>query len=213
MNVKLGKNYEHMKKTLFSLLTLLFIFSTVSAQTIPDSTKTDASLSGQYQFLLSKSRTLEGYKLINPFRLSQFWKNVRDSLNHTQRQFISIKKTQITYQTEIAGLKKKVEETKTFLDSSNTKLDQISFIGIGFTKSAYNLLVWGLITVLALSLVVVILRSAKNIREAKYRSALYEEINQEYQNFKVKSNEKEKKLARELQDERNKLDEIKNNGR
>jgi hypothetical protein len=59
----------------------------------------------------------------------------------------------------------------------------------------------------------VILRSAKHIHEAKYRSSLYEEISQEYQSYKTKANDKEKKLARELQDERNKLDELKNRGR
>jgi len=62
-------------------------------------------------------------------------------------------------------------------------------------------------------LAIIILRSAKHIHEAKYRSTLYDEISQEYQNYKVKANDKEKKLARELQDERNKLDELKNRGK
>jgi hypothetical protein len=37
---------------------------------------------------------------------------------------------------------------------------------------------------------------------------LYNELDEEYKAYKVKSNEKEKKLARELQTERNKLDEL-----
>lgn len=106
-------------------------------------------------------------------------------------------------------MKKQVSGAQSSLASSNAKLNEISFIGIGFTKSNYNIFVWGLIAALGITLTIVILRSAKNIHEAKYRTSLYEEVNQEYQNYKAKSNEKEKKLARELQDERNKLEELK----
>jgi peptidoglycan hydrolase CwlO-like protein len=201
-----------MKKTLFIFIAS-FISITSSAQLRKDSVRIDPTLNGQYQLLLSKSRTLDGYKLINPNRLSSFWKNVRDTLNTTRKQLTNTKKEATNYQNEIAGLNKQVAGAKTSLASSNARLDEISFLGIGFTKSNYNIFVWGLIASLAVALTVVILRSARNVHEAKYRSTLYEEINQEYQNYKVKANEKEKKLARELQDERNKLDEIRNNGR
>jgi len=56
--------------------------------------------------------------------------------------------------------------------------------------------------------VVVIGRSGANTREAKYRTQLYNELEEEYKNYKVKANEKEKKLARELQTERNRLDDL-----
>jgi peptidoglycan hydrolase CwlO-like protein len=197
-----------MKKTLFIFIAA-FISVTSSAQLRKDSIKTDPTLNGQYQLLLSKSRTLDGYKLINPDRLSLFWKNVRDTLNTTHKQLITTKKEATNHQNEIAGLKKQVTGTETSLATSNAKLNEINFLGIGFTKSNYNIFVWGLIAVLAVGLTIVILRSARNVQEAKYRITLYEEINQEYQNYKVKANEKEKKLARELQDERNKLEELK----
>lgn len=212
MIVKLDKNNSYMKKTLFIFITA-FISITSSAQLRKDSVKIDPTLNGQYQLLLSKSRTLDGYKLVNPDRLSLFWKNVRDTLNTTHRQLINTKKEAVNYQNEIAALNKQVAGAETSLASSNARLNEISFLGIGFTKSSYNIFVWGLIALLAVALTVVILRSARNVHEAKYRSTLYEEINQEYQNYKVKANEKEKKLARELQDERNKLDEIRSNGR
>lgn len=197
-----------MKKTLFIFIAA-FISVASSAQLRKDSIKADPTLNGQYQLLLSKSRTLDGYKLINPDRLSLFWKNVRDTLNTTHKQLITTKKEAANHQNEITGLKKQVAGTETSLATSNAKLNEINFLGIGFTKSNYNIFVWGLIAVLAVGLTIVILRSARNIQEAKYRITLYEEINQEYQNYKVKANEKEKKLARELQDERNKLEELK----
>lgn len=202
-----------MRKILLPIITILFINFTAQAQVKTDTTKIDPSLKGQYQLLLSKSKTLNGYKLVNPARLAGFWQNVRDSLNTDRRQLVVTRKKIADQGKEIVNLKKQISDTESSLASSNTKLNEISFLGIGFTKSNYNLFVWGLIIVLGLALVIIILRSAKHIHEAKYRSTLYDEISQEYQNYKVKANDKEKKLARELQDERNKLDEFKNRGR
>ncbi len=202
-----------MRKILLPIITILFINFTAQAQVKTDTTKIDPSLKGQYQLLLSKSKTLNGYKLVNPARLSGFWQNVRDSLNTDRRQLVVTRKKIADQGKEIVNLKKQISDTESSLANSNTKLNEISFLGIGFTKSNYNLFVWGLIIVLGLALVIIILRSAKHIHEAKYRSTLYDEISQEYQNYKVKANDKEKKLARELQDERNKLDEFKNRGR
>ena len=202
-----------MRKILLPIITILFINFTALAQVKTDTTKIDPTLKGQYQLLLSKSKTLNGYKLVNPSRLSGFWQNVRDSLNTDRKQLVVTRKKIADQGKEIVNLKKQISDTESSLASSNTKLNEISFLGIGFTKSNYNLFVWGLIIVLGLALVIIILRSAKHIHEARYRSTLYDEISQEYQNYKVKANDKEKKLARELQDERNKLDEFKNRGR
>jgi hypothetical protein len=202
-----------MRKILLPIITILLINFTAQAQLKADTSKIDPSLRGQYQLLLSKSKTLNGYKLINPSRLSVFWQNVRDSLNTDRKQLVVTKKKITDQGKEISELKKQISGTESSLANSNAKLNEISFLGMGFTKSNYNLIVWGLIIALGAALAIIILRSAKHIHEAKYRSTLYEEISQEYQNYKVKANDKEKKLARELQDERNKLDELKNRGK
>lgn len=202
-----------MRKNLFILTLTFLIVGAAKAQLHTDSTKTDPSLNGQYQLLLSKSRSLDGYKLINPYRLSVFWKNVKDSLADSRRQSKDSKIAATKYQAQIDTLKNQVAGTETSLASSNAKLNEISFMGLSFSKSGYNIFVWSFIGILIIALFVVIFRSAKNIREATYRTGLYEEIHQEYQNYKAKANEKEKKLARELQDERNKLEELKNHNR
>ena len=170
----------------------------------------DPSLKGQYESLLYRSKSYYRAKLIIPGRLTAFYQNVADSIRKerasSKNAIIKIKEQAKTIDT----LNSQIKGNESSLASSNSKLDEISFLGIPFSKSTYNTIVWSLIILLALGLTFVIIRSAKNISEAKYRTELYEEISKEYQTFKVKANEKEKKLARELQDERNKLDELKN---
>ncbi|WP_316823364.1 hypothetical protein [Pedobacter gandavensis] len=199
-----------MKKLIFAVIAVLFFQLNTQAQLPADSAKADPSLRGQYGFMLSKSKTINGYKLINPARLAGFWKSVSDSINHNRKQLSNIKLKLAEQEKIVASLKAQISGAESSLASSNAKLDEIKFLGISFTKSNYNVMVWSLILILAAALAVVIIRSAKFIHEAKYRSSLYDEIAQEYQNYKTKANDKEKKLARELQDERNKLDELRN---
>jgi len=173
---------------------------------------TDPSLRGQYELLLSRSKSYYGFKLINPYKLSVFYKNVADSI---RAERITRKKTEAKFNAqtaEITKLNDQIKGNQNSLASSNSKIDEITFLGIAFSKSSYNAMVWAIIVLLALSLTFVVIRSAKSIQEAKYRTGLYEEISKEYQTYKTKANEKEKKLARELQDERNKLDDYKSRG-
>lgn len=140
--------------------------------------------------------------------MSAFWQNVRDTLATDRRQLANATRKIREQEQNITALKTQISGKESSLASTNAKVNEISVLGISFTKSTYNTIVWSLIIGLAAALAVVILRSAKHIHEARYRSTLYEEISQEYQNYKTKANDKEKKLARELQDERNKLDEL-----
>ena len=202
-----------MKKFILPIISALILSFSAQGQLTTDSTKVDPSLKGQYQMMLSKSRNLDGYKLVNPSRITTFWRNVNDTLTTERRQLINATKKIEEQEKNIADLKAQISGKESSLASSNAKVNEISFLGISFTKSTYNAIVWTLIIGLAAALAIVILRSAKHIHEAKYRSTLYEEIAQEYQSYKVKANDKEKKLARELQDERNKLDELRSRGR
>lgn len=201
-----------MKKLTILLSVLITLSLNLNAQIKADSAKIDPSLQGQYQLMLSKSKTINGYKLINPYRLSQFFQSVKDTLR-TERKGLAAANQRISgLEKGVNNLKSEISGTETSLAATNAKINEISFLGIPFSKANYNIIVWAIIIVLALLLSFVFFRSAKNISEAKYRTELYEEISKEYQTYKTKANEKEKKLARELQDERNKLEELRGRG-
>ncbi|SDJ24466.1 hypothetical protein SAMN04487898_10268 [Pedobacter sp. ok626] len=201
-----------MKKIILPIISALILSFSAQGQLTNDSTKVDPSLKGQYQLLLTKSKTINGYKLVNPGRISAFWKNLNDTLSTTRRQLTSANQKLNAQEKAITDLKSQISGKESALAGTNAKINEINFLGIAFTKSTYNTIVWSLIIGLAAALAFLILRSAKHIHEAKYRSNLYEEIAQEYQSYKTKANDKEKKLARELQDERNKLEELRSRG-
>ncbi|WP_158825057.1 hypothetical protein [Mucilaginibacter lacusdianchii] len=162
----------------------------------------DKSLNGQYQYLLTK---IYGYQ--RP-QLSAFYKNITDTIR-MQRQKLQDVQRKLTAQGKaVQDLQSDVSAKEQSLNESNSKADAISFLGIPVTKSTYNLIMWGLVLVFGIVTAIVLFQSTSARREARYRTKLYDELDEEYKTYKVKANEKEKKLARELQTERNKLDEL-----
>ncbi|TCC88101.1 hypothetical protein EZ428_20485 [Pedobacter frigiditerrae] len=174
---------------------------------------TDFSLNGQYQFMLSRSKSINGYKLINPGRLATVWQSALDTLKKERIELNKVKTQAADHEKTITTLRTEVDGKETTLNNTNAKIDEINFLGLSFTKGTYNIIVWSIILVLAIALFVVVARSAKNILEAKHRTQLYDEISTEFQAYKAKSNEQQRKLARELQDERNIIEEMKSKGK
>jgi len=203
----------NIKRTPAKATTYIAKRQTYQTRAVDTVKNTDFSLRGQYQFMLSRSKSLNGYKLINPARLSTVWQSVSDTLRKERIELKKAKATIIEQQKTVANLQKEVTGKETSLNDSNAKLNEIVFLGISFTKGTYNIIVWSIIIVLAIALFVVIARSAKSILEAKHRTQLYDEVSAEYQAYKTKTNEQQRKLARELQDERNIIEEMKSRGK
>lgn len=163
---------------------------------------TDKSLNGQYQYISGKF-----YNYQKP-QLAAFYKNMTDTLR-AERKKVKELQSQLSAQGKtVNDLRTDVSSKEQSLNESNAKVDSISFLGIGVTKSVYNTIMWGLVIVFGAVATVVLLQSGSARREAKYRIKLYEELDEEFKAYKVKSNEKEKKLARELQTERNRIEEL-----
>ncbi|MBS1524763.1 MAG: hypothetical protein JST19_03880 [Bacteroidetes bacterium] len=162
----------------------------------------DKTLGGQYQYLLSKA-----YNYQEPL-ISAFWKNFNDTLKAVRGKLQQASLTISAQKKMVDSLKASDASKDQSLSESNAKVDAISVFGIMMQKSAYNVLMFSLVGGLTLVLIIVIITTAKYRNEARYRMNLYEEIEEEYKTFKAKANEKEIKLARELQTERNKLDEL-----
>ncbi|TSD63407.1 hypothetical protein FFF34_017605 [Inquilinus sp. KBS0705] len=165
-----------------------------------------SSLYGQYAYLQSKV-----YNYQRPL-VAALYKNYMDTLSTTRRK---LKEAQVTLAAQtktIDTLKSTVNSKEQILNNSQQKADEISLVGIPLSKSTYNLVMWGLVIGFGAIAGIVITRSGSYSREAHYRIKLYNELEEEHKAYKAKANEKEKKLARELQTERNKVDELMGKG-
>ncbi len=180
----------------------------IPARKAPTPYKADPSLNGQYEDLLRRSWSNQGYKVINPNRLALLWKNVQDSLHAERRKYAPLQ-AKINSQAQIiANLKQRASTYQQNLEQSRASVNEVELLGGSVDKSTYNSIMWGAIIILAVALAASLFTAARSVHEARYRRQLFDEISAEYQSHKVKANEKEKKLARELQTERNRVEEL-----
>jgi hypothetical protein len=162
----------------------------------------DNTLEGQYKDLASHTYS---YHLT---ALTAYHKRVMDSLNTEKRKFREAQTRLAAQAKVIAGLQNNVNSKDQDLTQTQANLNQVSLLGIPLSKTLFTSIMLGLVLILAIALITVIYLSKSSRNEAAYRIKLFEELEEEFRAYKVKANEKEKKLARELQTERNKVDEL-----
>lgn len=165
----------------------------------------DKSLRGQYQFIMSKAYSYQQQPI------ATFYKSVQDSLQN-QHKSISLLQSKLAEQSKnVATLQTEANSKEESLNASNALVNNISFLGMPIAKSTYNTIMWGLVIILGAVAATVIFLSGSARREAHYRTKLYNDLEEEYKGYKTKANDKEKKLSRDLQTVRNKLEEITGN--
>jgi hypothetical protein len=173
---------------------------------VPPSGPVDKSLNGQYQYLLSRI-----YHYQQP-AVSALWKSATDTLSLNKRMLKDAQSKLTTQAKMIDSLKTDESSKAQSLNTSKAQVDDVNILGISLSKTAYNLILWGLVLIFGVTAAIVISQSAGARHEAKYRAKLYEELEDDFKAYKAKANDKEIKLDRELQTERNKVDELMGRG-
>jgi len=179
-----------------SLLTISLLLIFISRNAIAQ--VQDTSLAKQYEEVVIKSGSYKVYKNIRKTKIEQLWKNVTDSLQKEKKIAADSKAELQKGLAEIPLLQAEIRELK----AASSPINKISNV-------SDTTLLWGLIALLSAGIVIVIYRSRSSVQELKEQVERYEELSTEFREYKSKAAEKERKLARELQDERNLVDELK----
>ncbi len=194
-------------KILNLIVVTLFCSSVFAQTTLTKKQQLDAlpnTVENQFIKTYGKASNWKEYKMITRPDFQSLQKNIVDSVVALKKN-IQSKQLKINEQEKsISTLNEKINGLTNNLNSSIDKENKISFIGIGMTKSSYNLLLWSIITVLAITTVFFVLRFKNSNRLTKEAKTNLVEIEQEFEQHRKRSLEKEQKLRRQLQDEINK---------
>ena len=173
-------------------LLLLIIYTTISAQ----AQKPGTTLNQQYQDVIVRSGSYQGFKQIRKDKLELFWKNITDTLAKEKALLNEAKAKMGGSEDLVSQSKTELELVQKQLDESKASVNQVSLLGIPLEKGTYSMLMWGIVLTLAAALAFALYRNKAANSEARYRTELYHELTEEYQKHKVSANDKEKKLAR-----------------
>ncbi len=185
-------------------LLLVILMANVCSLIAQETSKEDNSIEGQFNKIYRTSTTYQVYKVIAMDKYESLKANVLDSLNKAEKLIVEKENLLITEREKIKELNTKLTKTKSDLDLALVKENSISLFGQQVSKVTYNLVLWIIIIVLASGLSFFIFKFSRSHILTKEAKENLESVEEEYENHRKKSLEREQKLRRQLQDEINK---------
>ncbi len=162
------------------------------------------SLKSQYEYMVEESNNYQEFKVIKKDWATKFGRNLSDSLDAIKIELdgaASLAKMQVS---TIDGLEKELATTRDSLKISLSEKSNMAWLGVDMHKSSYRILMWSVIGVLTLLLIIIIFILKNNNATTRDAKAKFENLDEEFADYKKRSLEREQKLRRELQDEINK---------
>lgn len=193
-----------MKRSLFVLL-LLVSYTASFSQKPSDALSGDHPLGERYLIMKTKSQSYGAYKVIKESTLDGVWKISLDSLEAKKKALAQanggIKDLQNQLNQKIAALAEK-EKSMADIQYDST---HIEVIGIPMLKGTFITVMAITIAGLLLLLVLIIGRMKLQANALSERNLAVTALTSEFEDYKHRAMDKQTKLSRELQDERNKL--------
>lgn len=199
-----------MKRTSFLLIGVLAVASAFAqTQTAADAlNKDNQTLRERYLVMKSKSQNYQEYKVVKEYILDGFWKITLDSVQAKQAAIRQSKAEAAGLKEElnknIAALKAKEDSMKEIVHAST----HIRVLGIDFDKGFFAGMIGVILLMMGLAIAGIIYTMKMIRKNLTEKEELAATISAEYEDYKRKAMDKQTKLSRELQNERNKLQEL-----
>jgi len=199
-----------MNSKLYSLLIAgLFSLTTVAQITTANGDEQPKTVVALYDQVIKTSNNYNNgpkrYKVIDRNKLDAFRTQLKDSVTGLKAQIVTLDEVIANQNAEVAGLNASLTATQGDLDATRAEKDSMSLFGLQMSKTAYNGLLWGIIAVLFLGLLFFMSRFKNSNAVTKDAQHKLNEAEAEFETYRKKALEKEQKMGRMLQDERNKL--------
>jgi hypothetical protein len=187
---------------LYLLLTTILLSSVSFAQeTIIENTN---SIENQFDEIYRKSTTYQIYKVISKDSYQRLKLNILDSIKSSKKIISEKESLLLAERRSIKETKTLLAKTKLELDTALKKEDSISLLGTPLSKTTYSLTLWSTIIALLLGLSYFIFKFFRSNVLTKDAQNNLVDVEQEFEQHRKKTLEREQKLRRQLQDEINK---------
>lgn len=161
------------------------------------------SISSQFDFMIKSSNNYQDFKVIKKSSLEKFKANVLDSLNVFKNELLTVNQKLTEQQSKIAGFEKETADTKVLLSTAEAERDNFEFFGMPISKSAYNNLMWTIVSVLVAAFLFFLFKYSQSDKLiSKAQKDLADTID-EFDQHRKNTLERERKLKRELVDAMN----------
>lgn len=191
-------------KIIVSILFVIVGGSSLAQPAIKAIEDKELNLKERYQVMKSGSQTYQDYKVIKEVILDGFWKITIDSISKQQAMIKAANGEIETLKNEVLAIQNDLKAQQASVEGITFDSNHISVLGIPFGKGTFIFLAAAVIAGLALTLFVILGRMRILNSGMKEKTLIAHTLTQEFEEYKRKALEKQTKLSRELQNERNK---------
>ncbi|MCU0355517.1 MAG: hypothetical protein MUD08_17525 [Cytophagales bacterium] len=167
------------------------------------------TLNGQYQQLKEESNDYQEFKVIKKTTLDAFWSRVQDSIAVNKRKLAEARKEIDTQKAELGQLQNQLKASQEQMRQKDEAASEVPVLGIGVDKGGYVTFSYFLYAVLLGVLAFFFIQYQRSGRVTAGIRKDYEEARASVDDYKRKLLETQTSLGRELQTERNLVDELK----
>ena len=192
-------------RMLFVLLVWLLAFQVSFSQSDPEALQENPSLRERFLYMKEKSQSYGAYKVVKESVLDGVWKIAQDTIAAKEAAFQRA-------QQNINKLKGELNQSMQTLKGKEKSMEEIqhasthiNVIGIDFNKGTFITTMAIIIAGLLVMLGLVIGRMKLQSNSLSERNLAVSALTNEFDEYKQRAMERQTKLSRELQDERNKL--------
>jgi len=192
-----------MKKLMVFCVYLLSV--TLATAQSREALEGDHTLKERYEIMKEKAESYNDYKVIKNAILDGVWKISMDTIAKLKNDLHTANATIAKLKGEIQGAADKVKAAETSMEQSSYERTHMNIFGMHVAKSVF--VTTSLIIVVALVIALLTVLSTFNVlrRSNREKELTIHGIMSEFDAFRKKALEKEVKISRELQSERNKL--------
>lgn len=187
-----------MKKILYAAFILFAVNNTV-AQTSGETT-----IAEKFQELITSSNNFKGYKVVDTEELTTLQELTSNRITELKEEIASSKEAYKAQEAKIEELQAQLANLQGQLTEVTAQKDEISFLGMSLSKATYNTTMWSLVGILILALALFVVRFKRSHVHTKEARKNLAELEKEFDAYRAKALEKEQRLGRLLQDEKNK---------
>lgn len=194
-------------KMIRSLTLLFFLASSVVsvAQVQRDTTAAQNSLrsgtiTSQFDYIYRVSNNFQEYEVVKKSNLEQLKANVLDSIQSINAQLAQIKASQAGHADTLAALTDQMNQAIAEREAAIEAQDSFSFLGINIQKSVYSSMMWTIVAALAAALAFFAVQYFRSFGRIKKAEKDLLEVQEEFEQHRKNTLERERKLKRELID-------------
>jgi predicted nucleic acid-binding Zn-ribbon protein len=166
------------------------------------------NLQDQFTDLRDNSETFKEYKVIKIYELNRFWKGVADTLKTNNATISELQKKIVSHDDEIKKLNNMIAESKANILDLEFGVEHITIFGLPISKTAYQVLNFTIIVTLLVLIAFLFFKYNERRSTAREKINAFNNLEEKFADYQKTALEKQMKLRRELQTERNKLEQI-----